>query len=155
MYTEVARMTSAKCYSFLAGHRWLTSVILATHEAEIRRIGVRSQLEQTVHKTLSQKSPSHKKGWWSGSRWRSWVQAPAPQIIIYNGFLWKGNGVNYFPFFCALFQRIEFFIIYKYHSYIILLAVVGFELRTWYLLHYFLSHLASSQRLGVFFVCFF
>jgi hypothetical protein len=27
----------------VAGHRWLTSVILATQEAEIRRITVRSQ----------------------------------------------------------------------------------------------------------------
>jgi hypothetical protein len=34
-------------------HWWLTPVILATHEAEIRRITVRSQLEQIVHKTLS------------------------------------------------------------------------------------------------------
>jgi hypothetical protein len=50
---------------------WLTSVILAIEEAKIRRIVVRSQPRQIVHKTLSQKHPSQKKkkkGWWSGSR---------------------------------------------------------------------------------------
>jgi hypothetical protein len=38
----------------------LTPVILATQEAEIRRIGVHSQLGQTVHETLSRKYPSQK-----------------------------------------------------------------------------------------------
>jgi hypothetical protein len=45
----------------LAGCCWLTPVILATHEAEIRRIMVWSQPWQIVHKTLSQKI-HHKKG---------------------------------------------------------------------------------------------
>jgi hypothetical protein len=36
-----------------ARHRWLTSVILTTQEAEIRRIVVRSQPGQIVCKTLS------------------------------------------------------------------------------------------------------
>jgi hypothetical protein len=36
-----------------AGHCWLTPVILATQEAEIRRITVRSQPRQIVHETLS------------------------------------------------------------------------------------------------------
>jgi hypothetical protein len=36
-----------------ARNRWLTPVILATQEAEIRRIMVQSQLEQIVHETLS------------------------------------------------------------------------------------------------------
>jgi hypothetical protein len=36
-------------------------VILATQEAEIRRIVVQSHLGQTVHKTLSQKKPSQKR----------------------------------------------------------------------------------------------
>jgi hypothetical protein len=40
----------------------LTLVILATQEAEIRRIVVQSQLGQTVHETLSQKNPSQKIG---------------------------------------------------------------------------------------------
>jgi hypothetical protein len=39
----------------LAGHWWLTPVILATLEAEIRRMLVRSQPWQVVFETLSQK----------------------------------------------------------------------------------------------------
>jgi hypothetical protein len=35
-------------------------IILATQEAEIRRIEVRSQPKQIVHKTLSQKNSSQK-----------------------------------------------------------------------------------------------
>jgi hypothetical protein len=38
-----------------AGCQWLTSVILAIQEAEIRRIGVQSQPGQIVFETLSQK----------------------------------------------------------------------------------------------------
>jgi hypothetical protein len=36
-----------------AGCWWLTPAILATQEAEIRRITIQSQLGQTIHKTLS------------------------------------------------------------------------------------------------------
>jgi hypothetical protein len=36
-------------------------VILATQEAEIRRILVQSQLRQVVHEPLSQKNPSQKR----------------------------------------------------------------------------------------------
>jgi hypothetical protein len=53
-----------------------------TQEAEIRRISVESQPGQIVCETLSQKLPSQKKGgrgWWSGSRWRPWVQVPVLQ----------------------------------------------------------------------------
>jgi hypothetical protein len=39
------------------GHWWLTPVILATQEAEMRRIKVRSQPGQTVLETVSQKYP--------------------------------------------------------------------------------------------------
>jgi hypothetical protein len=42
----------------LARHQWLTPIILAIQEAEIRRIGVQHQLGQIVCKTLSQKNPS-------------------------------------------------------------------------------------------------
>jgi hypothetical protein len=38
------------------GHQWLTSLILATQEAEIRRIKIRSQPGQIVHETLSLKN---------------------------------------------------------------------------------------------------
>jgi hypothetical protein len=45
------------CHFNPAGHRWPTPVILATQEAEIRRITVHSQPRQIVLKTLSQKYP--------------------------------------------------------------------------------------------------
>jgi hypothetical protein len=45
----------------LAGHLWLTPVILAIQEAEIKRILVWSQTRQTILKTLSQKCLSHKR----------------------------------------------------------------------------------------------
>jgi hypothetical protein len=40
---------------------------LATQEAEIRRIAVRSQLGQIVPEDPLLKIPNIKKGWWSGS----------------------------------------------------------------------------------------
>jgi hypothetical protein len=36
-----------------AGHQWFIPIILATQEAEIRRIAIQSQPRQVVHKTLS------------------------------------------------------------------------------------------------------
>jgi hypothetical protein len=42
-----------------AGRRWLTPVILAIQEAEIRRVTVRSQPGQIIRETLAQK-PLHK-----------------------------------------------------------------------------------------------
>jgi hypothetical protein len=50
-------------------------VILATEEAEVRKIAIRSHPVQIVCETLSQKKPITKKGWWSGSMCRLWVQA--------------------------------------------------------------------------------
>jgi hypothetical protein len=44
-----------------AGHPQLMPVIIATQEAEIRRIAVQSQYGQIVLKTLSQKIPSQKR----------------------------------------------------------------------------------------------
>jgi hypothetical protein len=46
-----------------AGCHWFMPAILATQEAEIRRISVQSQLRQTVRETLSQKYHSQEKGW--------------------------------------------------------------------------------------------
>jgi hypothetical protein len=66
----------------LARSQWLTPVILATQEAEIRRMAVRSLPGQIVLETLSRgKKKITKKGWWSSSRCWSWVQTPAPQKI--------------------------------------------------------------------------
>jgi hypothetical protein len=41
--------------------QWFMSVILATQEAENRRIGVQGQPRQIVQETLSQKYPTHKR----------------------------------------------------------------------------------------------
>jgi hypothetical protein len=49
----------------------LMPVILATQEAEIKRIMVRSQPKQIVHKPLSQKILNTKQGWLSGSSGRA------------------------------------------------------------------------------------
>jgi hypothetical protein len=53
MYTEI--------FKDEAGHQWLTRVILATQEAEIRRITVQSQTGQIICETTSQKNPSPKR----------------------------------------------------------------------------------------------
>jgi hypothetical protein len=44
-----------------ARHQWLTSIILANQEAEIRRITVQSQSEKIVHETLSQEKKKSQK----------------------------------------------------------------------------------------------
>jgi murein endopeptidase len=59
------------------GTRWLTLVILATQEAEIRRIVVRSQSGQIVSETLTW---THYKKWLvEHSKCRPWVQTPVLQ----------------------------------------------------------------------------
>jgi hypothetical protein len=42
-------------------YRWITPVILATQEAEIRRIVVQGQPKQRVPNTLSQKHPTERR----------------------------------------------------------------------------------------------
>jgi hypothetical protein len=46
---------------------WLTPVILAIWEAEIRRIAVQRQPRHIAHKTLSKKLPNQNQGWKSSS----------------------------------------------------------------------------------------
>jgi hypothetical protein len=58
------------------GHQWLTPVILANQEAEIRRIVVQSQPRQISGRPYLKKTHHKKKGWWSGSRCRPRVQTP-------------------------------------------------------------------------------
>jgi hypothetical protein len=53
--------------AMLARQRWLTPIILATQEAEIRRITVQCQPREKVHKTPSQKKLT-KKCWWNDLR---------------------------------------------------------------------------------------
>jgi hypothetical protein len=62
-----------------ARHRWLTPIILATQEAEIRRIEIQIHTGQIVREALSQKKktnpkkphkPIMKKDCWSGSKSR-------------------------------------------------------------------------------------
>jgi hypothetical protein len=61
---------------------WLTPVILATHEADIRRITVQSQPGQTAHEILTQKKTFTKKGL------EEWLKvkalSPVPQKINKN-----------------------------------------------------------------------
>jgi hypothetical protein len=57
-----------------AGHRWLTHVILATWEAEIRRTAIQSQPRQKVHETLSQKKPITKKAQGIGPKFQPQCQ---------------------------------------------------------------------------------
>jgi hypothetical protein len=58
---------------------WLTSIIPATQEAEIRRITTQSQPRKIVCKTLSRRKTNTKQGWWRGSGCRSLVQDPVLQ----------------------------------------------------------------------------
>jgi hypothetical protein len=50
-----------------AWRQWLTPVILATQEAEIRRIKIQSQTQTNISRDPISKIPNTKKGWRSGS----------------------------------------------------------------------------------------
>jgi hypothetical protein len=67
-YIYTTEYFSAIKHNEIARHWWITSVILATQEADSKRITVRSQPRQIFPKTLPRKYPTHKKkGWSSGS----------------------------------------------------------------------------------------
>jgi hypothetical protein len=56
----------------VAWHWWLTPIILATWETEIKRIMVWSQPRRNSSKTLPLlKIPNTKNSWWSGSSGRA------------------------------------------------------------------------------------
>jgi predicted DNA-binding transcriptional regulator len=75
LYSSSFESAKSEVYeNFQARHQRLTSVTLATQEAEIRRITVRSQLEQIAHKTLSQKTLPQKI--WAGRV----VQGESPEF---------------------------------------------------------------------------
>jgi hypothetical protein len=61
---------------FKFGCWWLTPVILATQEAEIRRVMVQSQCWQIAHETLCRKKSNTVKGWWSDSSGRASAEQP-------------------------------------------------------------------------------
>jgi hypothetical protein len=48
------------------GHWWLTPIILATQEAEIRRMAVQSHPRQIIPRAPILRKPFTKKSWWSG-----------------------------------------------------------------------------------------
>jgi hypothetical protein len=54
--SSLEELISWKCWTFLAGCWWLTPVILATQEAEVRRITFQSQPGQIVQEALSRKT---------------------------------------------------------------------------------------------------
>jgi hypothetical protein len=88
-----------------AGHWWLTPIILATQEAEIRKIIVQTQPRQVIFKTLSQKKKKKRptthtnKGWWSGLRCRPWVQAlvleKKKKLVLESIHLQQGGSKNF------------------------------------------------------------
>jgi hypothetical protein len=61
VYNEYILIKKLMGKKWIARCWWLTPVILATQEVEIRRIVVRSQPGQIVHKTPSRKNPSQKR----------------------------------------------------------------------------------------------
>jgi hypothetical protein len=61
-------------------HRWLTLAILATQEAEIRRIKVQSQPRQIVHETIL-KTPITKQGLVEGLKVKALNSNPSMIVL--------------------------------------------------------------------------
>jgi hypothetical protein len=70
IFAMLQEVSSFKNYSFLAGHHWLTPIILATWEAESQRNAVQGQPGQIVRKSHLQNFQS-KMGWRCGLRGRA------------------------------------------------------------------------------------
>jgi hypothetical protein len=75
-------------------------VILATQEAKIRRIAVRSQPRKIVRETLSRKYLTQKKGWWRGSSFRPLIEPQLPQKKKKKKKLDKGRDYNCLVSYC-------------------------------------------------------
>jgi hypothetical protein len=67
-----------------AERQWLTPIILATQEAESRRITVRSQTGQTVRKNLSRKTLSQKIGLVEWLKVKALSSSPIPHTKNWN-----------------------------------------------------------------------
>jgi hypothetical protein len=109
-YAHLVEILKVYFKTILARHWWFTPAILATQEADIRRIMVRNQPGEIVCETLSWKKSITKNGWWSGSRYRPWVQASVlkKKFCIKIGknvfverslFLWNSFSFLFFFFF--------------------------------------------------------
>jgi hypothetical protein len=95
-----------------AGHQWLMPIILATQEAEIRRIEVRSQPGQIVHKTLSQKTHQKKAG--------GVGQGEGPGVG-------QGEGPEFKPQYCKYIYVYIYLYLYLYMYYINNITFLYFE----------------------------
>jgi hypothetical protein len=87
-------MRYSKCFFEKASICWalgLMPVILATQEAEIRRIVVRSQPWQTARETLSQKHPLQKKELAEWLKVKALSSSAVPQNKGFHDQVPKGN----------------------------------------------------------------
>jgi hypothetical protein len=61
---------------------WLILVILATQEAEIRRLEVRSQLEQIIRRPFLEKNPSQKRVQSAGPEFKPQYDKKPKNLLI-------------------------------------------------------------------------